>query len=440
MLQAERSGIERLLRPLDGAAVDAARGAGPPVWLTAGDWRLLASPRAASPPDGEVIERFTADDGATFEAVRRTDGTVVVPFGLDDAYDRYVSESWRAGTRVRKLSERQLQLYYRVKRLLPRGAWLAARRAFTARVKPPAFPRWPLEDGVTTLVRFSALCHLLAAGAEEAPFAWFWPGRHRAALILTHDVESAEGLRLALDLAALEESRGLRSSFNIVGHQYPVDTGIVRELAGRGFEIGLHGLHHDRSLFSSRAEFERQLPGLAEAAQRLGAVGFRSPATYRVWEWLDELPVDYDCTIPHSDPYEPQPGGCCSVWPFMLGRLVELPYTLPQDHTLFTLLRRRSAAPWLEQAAAIEERHGLIQCLSHPDPGYLGDADKRALYAEFLDAVAEWPGLWKALPREVASWWRRRDAGQTEFPEQQLGTMRRRSGPGYADLEPPAEA
>jgi hypothetical protein len=158
-----------------------------------------------------------------------------------------------------------------------------------------------------------------------------------------------------------------------------------------------------------------------------------------VWEWLDELPVAYDCTIPHSDPYEPQPGGCCSPWPFMLGRLVELPYTLPQDHTLFTLLRRRSADVWLEQAAALEERHGLIQCLSHPDPGYLGDADKRALYAEFLDAVADRPGLWKALPREVASWWRRRDAGQTEFPEQQLGTMRRRSGAGYADLEPPAE-
>ena len=89
---------------------------------------------------------------------------------------------------------------------------------------------------------------------------------------------------------------------------------------------------------------------------------------------------------------------------------------------------------------AVEERHGLIQCLSHPDPGYLGDADKRALYAEFLDAVAERPGLWKALPREVASWWRRRDAGETGFPEQQLGTMRRHDGPGYADLEPPAEA
>ena len=216
--------------------------------------------------------------------------------------------------------------------------------------------------------------------------------------MLTHDVESAEGLRLAVELADLEEERGFRSSFNVVGAQYPIDHGIVRELEARGFEIGLHGLHHDRSLFSSRAEFERQLPGLAEAARELHAEGFRSPATHRVVDWLSELPVAYDCTMFHSDPYEPQPGGCCTLWPFALGPLVELPYTLPQDHTLFTLLRQRSPRRGSRQVDAIDERFGLVQCLSHPDRGYLGDANKRAIYVEFLDGLAERPGLWRALP------------------------------------------
>src|SRR5262249_3833354 len=212
---------------------------------------------------------------------------------------------------------------------------------------------------------------------------------------------------LALDLADLEEERGLRSSFNLVGKLYEIDEGIVRELESRGFEIGLHGLHHDRSLFSSRAEFERQLPELEATARRLGTVGFRSPATHRVQDWLQELPASYDCTVPHSDAYEPQPGGCCSLWPYMLGRGgVELPH----DRPLFPLFGQKSPETWLRQVAAIERRFGLIQCLSHPDPGYLGDADKRALYVELLDTLAEREGLWKALPRDVADWWRRRDA------------------------------
>jgi peptidoglycan/xylan/chitin deacetylase (PgdA/CDA1 family) len=434
--------LEHLLRPLVPASLDARGGPAeqPPVWLQAGEWRLLARPCTDESPAGEVIESFRLDSGASASAVQSgDDGAVFVPFDFDEAYGNYVTEAWRESTALRQLSARQLGIYYRIKRLLPRAFWIQLRRAFIRGGERPEFPRWPLDLGVDCLLRFYAHCLLLASGRDRAPFAWFWPGRHRAALILTHDVESEDGLRLGLELADLEQERGLRSSFNIVAAQYKVDPGIVRELTERGFEIGLHGLRHDRSLFSSRAEFERQLPLLAEARRRFGAAGFRSPATHRVVGWLAELPVEYDCTIPHSDPYEPQPGGCCSLWPYMLGRLVELPYTLPQDHTLFTLLRQRSVSPWQTQAEAIERRFGLIQCLSHPDRGYLGDADKRLLYSEFLDALAERDGIWKALPREVAAWWRRREAGDSD-DEQKAGTMHRAESPEYTTFEPPAAA
>src|SRR4029453_12622266 len=111
---------------------------------------------------------------------------------------------------------------------------------------------------------------------------------------------------------------------------------------------------------------------------------------------MGELPPDYDCSMPHSDPFEPQPGGCCSLWPFFIGRVVELPYTLPQDPPLFTLLDHRTAAVWFEQATSIEKEHGLIQCVTHPDRGYLGNPRKRAMYLEFLRAMAERPQLSKA--------------------------------------------
>jgi predicted glycosyltransferase/peptidoglycan/xylan/chitin deacetylase (PgdA/CDA1 family) len=399
----------------------------PAGWLRAGDWRLFVASSRAS-PSGDVVEQFTRDDGTTIAAVVDEHGDVQVPFSLGGAFSGYTSEGWTSASDQQRLSVAQLDLFYRLKRVLPRSLQLALRRRFIARQGLPSFPSWPVDNSVGRLLNFYARCSLLATGATEAEFLWFWPEAHSAALILTHDVEGPEGIRLALELADLEEELGFRSSFNF-GAWYDIDPAVLQELRSRGFEIGSHGLVHDRSLFSSRAAFESQLDGLARAAERLGAEGFRSPATHRTNEWLAELPALYDCTIPNSDPYEPQPGGCCSVWPFFLGQLVELPYTLPQDHTLLTLLRHRTPDLWLDQAAAIEREHGLIQCVSHPDRGYMGDADKRAVYADFLRGMVERDGIWRALPRDAASWWRRRASAKLDDPEMATGRFRLADAP-----------
>ena len=406
-----RHPLERLLSPHEVFPIVDEAGAGEPTWLQADGWRLFARPSIGGDEVGEQLAEFTLPDGRVVSAsFLEASRTVRVPFSLDEAHDNLVSEHWRTGTPQRGLSSEQLSFYYRVKRLIPRRIQLIARRALVRRQELPDFPAWPLEESLDKLLRFYARCLLLAGGKRELTFDWFWPATHRAALILTHDVESAEGLGLAIELADLEEERGLRSSFNIVARWYPIDEGILRELLERGFELGVHGVYHDRSMFSSRTAFESQLPIVRELAARIGAAGFRSPATHRVFEWLADLPLDYDCSVPHSDPFEPIPGGCCSLWPFFIGDIVELPYTLPQDHTLFTLLGHRSISLWQDQLEKIERLHGLVELITHPDPGYLGDRSKRALYVEFLDAVRVRPGLWKPLPREVAEWWRQRDA------------------------------
>ena len=417
--------LELLLRPLWPAGIEESPpeagagsrlvclpGRGEPRWLHADSWRVFVSVDGSA-VQGEPLASFTVEGGSSLDAVMTPDGDVVVPFSLGEAYRAYVSERWQAGSAGRQLSERSLNAFYRVKALIPRRVQLEARRRLIRRQGIPDFPAWPLDTSVSRLLRFYAGCALRAAQLDEGEFLWFWPDGFRSAVVLTHDVESDEGIRLALDLAELEEEHGFRSSFNFGAWYRDLDPGILRELSSRGFEIGMHGLTHDRQLFSSREAFEARLQPLAELAQRLGAVGFRSPSTHRVDDWLGELPIEYDCTIPNSDPYEPQPGGCCSVWPFFVGDVVELPWTLPQDHTLLTLLRHRTPDLWLAQAAAIEREHGLIQCLSHPDRGYLADADKRTVYAELLSGLAERPHLWRALPRDVAGWWRRR-AGATE--------------------------
>jgi peptidoglycan/xylan/chitin deacetylase (PgdA/CDA1 family) len=433
----EPSGVERLLQlddPLAPRLDD--RGHGPPIWFERNGWRILAPPSSRQDEAGAAVASFSiADDRRAALRYDATSGSALAPFNIGAAYDGYVSERWIETTPNRRLSKRQLNAFYRVKPLIPRKAQLYARRLLIRWQGLPRFPAWPLDLSVARLVRFYAFCTMLAQRRTEASFRWFWPGTFRSAVVLTHDVESQEGLRLAVALADVEEELGFRSSFNL-GAWYQVDPGLVRELTSRGFEIGVHGLRHDRSLFASRKSFEEQQERLGKLIARFEARGFRSPATHRVVRWLGELPVDYDCSVPHSDPFEPQPGGCCSLWPFFIGRVVELPYTLPQDHSLFTLLGHRTPQLWIEQAHRIEAEYGLIQCVTHPDPGYLGDPRNRTSYTEFLRAISDRPRVWKALPREVASWWRERDA---RVGEPMSGTVRIGDNPDDVALDPPAE-
>ena len=213
-----------------------------------------------------------------------------------------------------------------------------------------------------------------------------------------------------------------------------------------GCEVGLHGIKHDGKLFGSRAQFEAELPKIHDYLQRWDAVGFRSPATHRNAEWMHELACLYDSSFPDTDPFEPQPGGCCSILPFFFGDVVELPITLVQDHTLWEILRAQSIDLWAEKSEWIIANHGLINLITHPD--YLDTPERLALYEEFLGFLAGQPDGWHALPRDVAGWWRVRDglgcaAGQRRRREdrrrwrrrgdRRLGaTARRRRGRGRA--------
>jgi hypothetical protein len=170
--------------------------------------------------------------------------------------------------------------------------------------------------------------------------------------------------------------------------------------------VGLHGIAHDGLLFKDRATFEANLPKIHHYLREWGASGFRAPATHRRTDWMPELGCLYDTSFPDSDPFEPQPGGCCSIFPFLIEDLVELPITLLQDHTLFEILRERSVRLWIEKSDWIIENHGLVNLLVHPD--YLLTQDRLDLYDEFLGYLARQAGGWHALPREVAQFWKER--------------------------------
>lgn len=76
--------------------------------------------------------------------------------------------------------------------------------------------------------------------------------------MLLHDVDTAKGRDRCYPLMDLEESKGLRSSFNFVPERYETSPEIRHDLLQRGFEVGIHGLKHDGRLFISRKGFRDQ--------------------------------------------------------------------------------------------------------------------------------------------------------------------------------------
>jgi peptidoglycan/xylan/chitin deacetylase (PgdA/CDA1 family) len=322
--------------------------------------------------------------------------------------DRDLLEERYAG---RPRSARSLTLYYRLKPYIPRRAQLAMRRADARRLRRKhersgRFPRWPIEPILVERWEAEVLQRLRETKDERIPLLGFWPDGHRFAFILTHDVEGPRGMANVERVLEIERRHGMVSSWNIVADDHPIDPGMVAAIRAAGGEIGLHGLSHDGRLFESRERFEQQLPRIWTVMEEWGAEGFRSPATHRDAAWMEELGCAYDSSFPDTDPFEPQPGGCCSIWPYFLGDLVELPITLAQDHTLWEILRETDLAIWRDKAEWIARKGGLVTVLVHPD--YVLTEERLERYDELLSFLGALEGGWHALPRDVASWWRRR--------------------------------
>lgn len=342
---------------------------------------------------------------------RHDDGSILLPFDPSEAIEILWSERYLAALGGGRLTALARWAYYRFRPLLPRRLQIGMRRRYTRVQARREFPRWPIEPALHDLLR---QLYLLVVEVAATPVPWIapWPHPYRWAIVLTHDVETTAGQAQIGVLRAIERQLGYRSSWNFPARRYPVDEELVRELRETGWEVGLHGAYHDGRDLESIRILDERLPAMREAADRWGAEGFRAPATQRRWEWMSRLGFAYDTSSPDTDPYEPQPGGCCAWWPFHNGQLVELPITLPQDHTLFVILQRPDGATWLEKARALRDRSGMALMLTHPD--YLGTDAAAAPYRHVLHEFAADKTAWRALPREVASWWRRRAASGIE--------------------------
>jgi hypothetical protein len=295
--------------------------------------------------------------------------------------------------------------YYALKPFLPRGIRYAIRR-LRAHYKLFSARDWPIMES-----------------AARTPAAWAgWPEGKKFALTLTHDVENRIGLDRCVQLAEIECRLGFRSSFNFIPEgEYRVGQGLRDNLAAAGFEIGVHDFHHDGSLYRSHGNFVNAAKAINQYLKEWGAVGFRAGFMFHNLDWLQHLEIEYDASTFDTDPFEPQPEGVGTIFPFLVKKekaargYIELPYTLPQDSTLFLIFREKAVDVWKRKVDWLAEKGGMALVNVHPD--YLAFKGKKPgisefpaeLYEEFLSYVKEkYEGAyWHALPRDIARYIRR---------------------------------
>ncbi len=304
------------------------------------------------------------------------------------------------------------------------------------------FPHWPVDCTVDRVTERLLRLILKAKRAGAVPFIWFWPEGMSSAAIITHDVETKSGRDFCSALMDIDESFGLRSSFQIVPEvRYEVPSILLEAIRQRGFEANVHDLNHDGHLFQDKEEFLRRAVKINRYLREFGAQGFRAAVMYRNQEWLDALDASYDMSVPNSAHLDPQRGGCCTVMPYFIGNLVELPVTTTQDYGLFNILGRYDIDLWKEQIDLVKARHGLISFIVHPD--YVISKRARATYTNLLQHLAALRSeerIWFALPREVNDWWRQRSQMQLvrrgqEWVIEGPGKERARVAYAYADGE-----
>ncbi len=292
------------------------------------------------------------------------------------------------------------QIYYFLKPAIPLAIRVRVRRLIANRLRRQFSSSWPILPS-----------------ASQPPEGWpGWPNGKKFAFVVTHDVEGASGLARCRKLAELDKALGIRAAFNFVPEgEYRVPDRLRAFLEHEGFEVGVHDLYHDGSLYRSSRHFAEQAPKINQYLKVWRASGFRSGFMLHNLDWLHGLDMLYDSSTFDTDPFEPQPDGAGTIFPFWIqgsdsNGYIELPYTLPQDSTVFVLLKETTIDLWKKKLDWVASHGGMALAIVHPDyislDGKPNPSEYPAdLYERLLKHVITCYGdtCWYALPREVAA-------------------------------------
>jgi hypothetical protein len=337
-------------------------------------------------------------------------GTTYLPFVPSQVFDNLRSEKYASDWRKAGLMSGLAKMYYFIRPVLSVGMRRHLQKFYLRDWEKLPFPRWPVDCSVDNLFQQLMLLSLRASRVEKIPFIWFWPEGASSCAIMTHDVESTVGQGFCEEVMNIDDSFGIKASFQIIPEdRYMISPEFLDSIRRRGFEVAVHDLNHDGHLYRDQDQFLERAAKINSYGKKYEAEGFRAGVLYRKQVWYNALKFSYDMSVPNVASLDPQRGGCCTVMPYFLGEILELPVTTVQDYTLFYILNDYSINLWKQQTELIMKKYGLLNFIIHPD--YVVKSREQSIFKQLLGYLAylkKEKGTWITTPSELNRWWRQR--------------------------------
>ena len=377
---------------------------------------VIQTPLAAERPNRHSFEHTPADAGQLLNRIPPGDSKLRWPVDAAQVihnlrHERYAVRP-QIATSTLLSSESAREVYYRLRPALHSSLKRRLQRIFLRDWETIPFPKWPVDTSVEQILEKLLIHSIRVSDLEKIPFIWFWPDGASATTIVTHDVETDAGLAFIPNLIDIDESFDIRSSFQLVPEgRYNVPTTLIDNIRKRHCEVNVHDLDHSGNLFGNRDRFLKKSKRINRYLAAYGADGFRAGSMYRNVDWYDQLRISYDMSVPNVAHLEPQRGGCCTVFPYFIGNVLELPLTTIQDYSLLNVLGIYSIDLWKAQVDLVLKRNGLLAFIVHPD--YIRAEPALNVYKSLLTHLTHLRRenqLWFARPGAVNRWWRERNA------------------------------
>jgi peptidoglycan/xylan/chitin deacetylase (PgdA/CDA1 family) len=241
-----------------------------------------------------------------------------------------------------------------------------------------------IDSNLSNHLRTEVARGILAKAFDGLGFAL--ERKNPPSLVITHDVETEQGLSRACSLKTIEEDLGIQSIWFLPSSEYSIQKGIAKDLSERSV-IGSHDVRHDGRLIMIR-KHEALVERLRESRLKLEYIfekdvrSFRSPLLQfnrEISAALSEGGYSNDFSTTCWEPVHPLTMGgfgveCTS--PFEMNGVVETPLTLFQDHQVLNVLQmstKEAAKLWIHQARLVRAFAGDIVLLVHPDYSFSED-------------------------------------------------------------------
>ncbi len=350
---------------------------------------------------GEVLATFFVDD-KSYPAIIRNSTDLHFNFDYEDAIKNILFEYYCYN---KKSIISYLPFHYRKIPFSIRNIFINyfIRKKFH---KKKLFPVFPAEKSLEVIK------YIIKTLLSETLYTFNWPNCKKYCIILTHDVDTKKGFKQIGEIQKVEEEYGFKSSWNVVGKLYPIEHSILEYLVNKGCEIGLHGYNHDNKIaYQKESEIREKIIDCMDLIKRYNIKGFRSPSYLRsptLFNVLQDYFL-YDSSVPDVDFFSPSNlCGCCSIFPYKVGNLVELPVTIPYEIPLFIGYRIAQLNDfWKPKIDWIKEAGGMILINTHSDPHLSGNLKMIRSYKNLLAYVKKDDEGFTAKPSEIGNLFKR---------------------------------